>query len=375
MKKTVFFITLFTPLAFTVYAKGDGDIVDYEDLKPRSQPIYNSVDFSVTTSKWDLPENRHYSFSNFENLHPYPSIISKGTSAPYEIPVINDGSKYLKDFNIKPWENADAMNLPRYLYEMRADAFIVMKDGKLVYEVYPGQLSRDKTHTLMSSSKTLAAMIISQLIEEGELSLDTKVKDIIPELGSAFDDVSIHQALNMNVTMKFSEDYTDPNSEGMRIFAIEGWSEGESDLEDVRSFLKSLTSEDTHANPDRIVQYNSAVASVLGWVIQNVTGMNFNNAVSYYLFKHIGASEHAVGLNDHTGYGHASGYVSMTARDAALLFSAYANDGVVPNGSRIMPKGYVKKYIFGDEKVTIYPYGTTSNWQYSHLSVFNRKGV
>jgi CubicO group peptidase (beta-lactamase class C family) len=364
-------------LAFSLSAHAEeGNVAGAEDPKPRIQPIFNTVDYTIKSSQWDQPANRYYSYSNFENLHPYPSIISRGTSKPFDIPVIQDGAKYLEDFRIKPWKDADEMNLPRYLYELRADAFIVMKDGKIVYEVYPRQLKRDQAHSLMSSSKSITTMIISNLIAQGKLSLETKVKDILSELGSAFNDVTLHQALNMNVAMNFSEDYTDPNSEGQRIFVAEGWGEGgeESGPDGVRGFLKGLTSEDTHHNPNNITYYNSAVTSVLGWIIQEKTGMNFNNAVSYHLFKHVGAGHNGIGLNDHTGYGHASGYISFTARDAALLYSAFANDGVTPNGTRIMPKGYIEKNIYGDKKATNYPYGTRSDWKYSHQLTYNDKG-
>lgn len=368
-------VSLILAVSFSANA-GEGNVAGDEDAKPRTQPLFNTVDYTVKSSQWDQPANRYYTYSNFENLHPYPSIISRGTSKPYDIPVIQDGRKYLEDFRIKPWKDAEEMNLPRYLYELRADAFIVMKDGKIVYEVYPRQLMRDQTHTLMSSSKSITTMIISNLIDQGKLSLTTKVKDVLPELGSAFTDVTLHQALNMNVAMKFDEDYTDPNSEGQRIFVAEGWAEGgeENDPDGVRGFLKGLTSEDTHHNPNNITYYNSAVTSVLGWIIQEKTGMSYNNAVSYYLFKHIGASHNGIGLNDHTGYGHASGYISFTARDAALLFSAFANDGVAPNEARIMPRGYIEESIYGDKKATNYPYGTLSDWKYSHQLTYNDKG-
>jgi len=379
MKRIVSIMIIVTSLALTFGLSAhseEGNVAGAEDPKPRIQPIFNTVDYTIKTSQWDQPANRYYSYSNFENLHPYPSIISRGTSKPFDIHVIQDGAKYLEDFRIKPWKEAEEMNLPRYLYELRADAFLVMKDGKIVYEVYPRQLKRDQTHTMMSSSKSVTTMIISNLIAQGKLSLETKVKDILPELGSAFNDVTLHRALNMNVAMKFSEDYTDPNSEGQRIFVAEGWGEGgeKSEPEGVRGFLKDLTSEDTHHNPNNITLYNSGVTSVLGWIIQKITGMNYNNAVSYYLFKHIGASHNGIGLNDHTGYGHASGYLSFTACDAALLFSAFANDGASPNGSQIMPKGYIKKNIYGDKKATNYPYGTRSDWKYSHQLVYNDKG-
>ena len=353
----------------------EGNILGEVDAKPRMQPLLNYEAASITTAEWDQPGNRHYTFANFDKIHPYPTIISRGTGASHPLPVVKNGMKYLEDFRIKPWKDADEMNLSRYLYELRASAFVVLKDGKLVYEAYPGQLRPDQPHSMMSASKTMTAMIISNLIAEGKLSLDTKVKDIIPELGSAFDGVTLHQALNMNVSMNFSEDYTDPNSEGVLIFTAECWGEGcEKKPEGVRGFLKGLTSEDTGDNPNNATLYNSAVTSVLGWVIERTTGMNYNYAVSYYLFKHVGAEHNAIGLNDQTGFGHASGYISFTARDAARVYSAIGNDGVAPNGQRIMPKGFIAKNVYGDKQATIYPPGTESQWKYSHQMIYNDKG-
>jgi hypothetical protein len=238
--------SLIAAVLLTPVFADEGNVAGEEDAKPRMQPLLNYEAGSITTADWDQPENRHYTYANFDKVHPYPTIISRGTGASYPLPVVEDGIKYLEDFRIKPWKDADEMNLSRYLYELRADAFVVLKDGKLVYEAYPRQLRQDQPHTMMSSSKTMTTMIIANLIAEGKLSLDTKIKDIIPELGSAFDGVTLHQALNMNVAMNFSEDYTDPNSEGIRIFVAECWGEGcEKDPEGVRGFLKGLTSEDT----------------------------------------------------------------------------------------------------------------------------------
>lgn len=228
---------------------------------------------------------------------------------------------------------------------------------------------------MMSSSKVFAALVIANLINEGKLQLDTLIKDIIPELGTAFDGVTLHQALNMNVSMNYSEDYTDPNSEGQRIFVAECWGEGcEEDTRGVRGFLTELTSDDTSDNPDNNTIYNSAVTSTLGWVIERVTGMNYNYAVSFYLFKHIGASSNGIGLNDQTGFGHASGWIAFTPRDAAMLYSVIGNDGVAPNGARVLPEGYIEANVYDDEAATKYYGGTTSQWWYSHKMHYNDKG-
>ncbi len=377
MKKSSFAVALAVLLSLPVSADDLGPESVAGALKniPAEQPALNFDIGSITTAEWDNPENRHYTYANFEHVHPYPALISKGLGQPHELEVVMEGDKLLEDFRIKPWAGLPEMNLSTYMYHMRTDALLVMKDGKIVFEAYPRQLGQDDTHTMMSSSKTIVAMIIMNLIEQGKLSLDTQIKEILPELGSAFDGVTIHQALNMNVPMHFSEDYQDPESEGQRIFVAECWGEGcEKDTRGVRGFLADLKSDNPHHNPKNMTHYNSAVTSVLGWVVERLTGMNYNSAVSYYLYKHVGADHNAIGLNDQTGFGHASGYIAFTARDAAKIYAAIGNDGVAANGQRILPKGYIEKNVYGDDKATNYQFGTESVWKYSHQMVYNNKG-
>lgn len=86
-----------------------------EDPALRVQPVLNYNATEVTPSLWDNPRNRHYTYANFEKVHPYPAIISRGTGSPHVLPVAAEGWRYVEDFRIKPWKEAEEMNLSRYL--------------------------------------------------------------------------------------------------------------------------------------------------------------------------------------------------------------------------------------------------------------------
>jgi CubicO group peptidase (beta-lactamase class C family) len=334
-------------------------------------PLINMKDYSNLQSRFSEPEKRHLTLSYFGSLQAFPTIISRGINAMYDIPLVPNGQRHLEAFRIKLWPDEGEMDLPRFLYEMRADAFLIMKNGKLVYEVYPRQLKRDQTHELMSASKTFASIIIANLIAQGRIHLETEVSEIIPEIREGFRGATLSNLMNMNVCIEFEERYVALE----RIWLIESaLGDVQSKPPSLRDYLQSGKNIGRDCNKGNYTRYNTALTDVLGWIIQHITGFNYNYAVSEYIFKHVGASRDGIGLNDYTGFGRAGGGVSLTARDAALVFSAFANDGVSPNGVSIIPAGYIDQYIYEDPQATVYGHGTMSSWKYSHQLVFNEKG-
>lgn len=39
-----------------------------EDAEPRTQPLYNTVRFLIAKTAWDRPENRWFTYANFEKM-------------------------------------------------------------------------------------------------------------------------------------------------------------------------------------------------------------------------------------------------------------------------------------------------------------------
>jgi CubicO group peptidase (beta-lactamase class C family) len=89
----------------------------------------------------------------------------------------------------------------------KSDAFVVIKDGYVVYEGYDRGYNPTKKHMFWSFSKSLTSTLIGAAIHKGILSLDTKAKDYYPEMNrEKAKDVTLRHILNMSSGFKFYEE-------------------------------------------------------------------------------------------------------------------------------------------------------------------------
>ncbi len=100
---------------------------------------------------------------------------------------------------------------------------MVHKD-RIVYERYLNGMTPDTPHIMFSCTKSFVGLFALMAIEEGLVTRDTPIVDIIPELdnGSGFSDATFGQVLDMTASLKFSEDYDDPDAEFHDYVAVLG---------------------------------------------------------------------------------------------------------------------------------------------------------
>ena len=92
-------------------------------------------------------------------------------------------------------------------------AMCCLRQDEIVLEASAEDFSTTRPHSIQSISKLHIHLIIGQLIDEGVLSLDAKVSDYLPDIGTGYREARIQALLDMAVINDFSEDYHDPNSD------------------------------------------------------------------------------------------------------------------------------------------------------------------
>ena len=89
----------------------------------------------------------------------------------------------------------------------KSDAFVVIKDGYVVYEGYDRGYSPTKKHMFWSFSKSLTSTLIGAAVHKGILSLETQARDYYPEMNRPkAKDVTLRHILNMSSGFKFYEE-------------------------------------------------------------------------------------------------------------------------------------------------------------------------
>ena len=223
-------------------------------------------------------------------------------------------------------------------------AIVLVQGDRIRFEHYAADFGPDDVHSIQSITKTLAHMIIGDLIGRGRIDPDQPFGDYLPEAGPAYREASIQQVLDMALATNFSDDYAaayettslpgEPVGYARQEIAM-GWRlppEGEAEF-GLRSFLSGLVSTGPAA-PDGPIRYASPNTDALGWFAERVAGEP--------LAVLIGRIIEAAGLSgafhialdcDHVPV--LSGGGSMTALDLARYGLLLARGGVGLSGARV----------------------------------------
>ncbi|MFN5417255.1 MAG: serine hydrolase [Flavobacteriia bacterium] len=160
-------------------------------------------------------------------------------------------------------ENIDILH--DYLNTTNSKAFIMLKDGKIVFEWYYDDFTKDSLHIWNSAGKTLTAMAVGIAQQEGYLSLNDTTSHYLGQGWTSLtpqqeEKITIWNQLTMTTGLNHTGDHfcTDP------------------------SCLVYI------AEPGTRWMYHNAPYTLLDGVIESATGMNLNAYVNQKIRSKIG---------------------------------------------------------------------------------------
>ena len=106
----------------------------------------------------------------------FPMRTLAASDEPLQLPPPAEPNAAIAAFEV------DGKALPQFLADNDTTAFLVARDGELVYEEYYNESSRDAIQTSFSTAKSFASTLVGIAIADGLLSLDDPVSRHIPEL-------------------------------------------------------------------------------------------------------------------------------------------------------------------------------------------------
>ena len=229
------------------------------------------------------------------------------------------------------------------------DAYLVLQDGQLVTEWYGPLGAPDRTHALMSVSKSVVGCVAAVLIDRGQLDPDAEITSYVPELaGSGYAGALVRHAYDMRSGVRFLEEYANPDSDIRRLDNWVGWQEpaepGQGEPRGLYRFLATLRAEAPHG--ERFL-YRSAESDVLGWVCERAAGRPMATLISELIWAPMGAEHDAILLHDGLGTAVHDGGLCATARDVARFGQMLLEGGLVPDGAggtrRVVPPQWLRR--------------------------------
>lgn len=213
-------------------------------------------------------------------------------------------------------------------------ALVVLKDGELVFEEYYQGTGPADLRINWSISKSYLSTLFGVLLAEGTIdSIDTPVVTYAPSLaGTAYNDATIKDVLQMSSGVTFDEDYldffSDINRMG-RVLALGGSMDAFAARQD-----------ESFAPPGAQWQYVSIDTHVIGMVIRGATGREIADLLAEKILAPLGFEADPYYLTDGYGVAFVLGGLNTTTRDNARFGQMIANGGRW-NGAQIVPEDWV----------------------------------
>ena len=323
---------------------GWGEVVERDTSMEMIHDDTKSDDVEITTDinkinglNWYDPENRHLGFLNMDKLVSFPYEVSKGTGPVHEFgSEPHDLSKITIDYFGKE------MSLGEYLEKSHTDAILVLKGNDIVYEKYL-RMNPDQRHAIQSISKTAVSAILGNYVDDGSIDLNKKTKEYIPDIGSGFAEATLQQVLDMDVSYNFDYDFGNPDADvhkyeisaGFKPDIENNWPEGH------RGYIVEITSEDVSSIG--VSQYKDPNTDIGAWILQDITGEKYSNLFEEKIYRHLGAEQDAMFVTDVKGNAFAAGGLQMTLRDLARYSTIWMNEGIAPDGERVIPLEWINE--------------------------------
>ena len=277
---------------------------------------------TVTLANWRRSPWNRWAFHHVSELVPVAAIPTDPSKA-----------KPLPEDLVAPSALPDGSSIDQVLRETETDGFLVLRDGAVLYEWYANGLSADQPHIIFSISKSISAIMVGILVDQGKLDPDAPVTKYIPEAaGSAYADATVRHVLDMTVSIVFDEAYLDPESAFARYREAMGWNPvgDPAKTPGLHRFLTTLPrGEEQHGSRFHYVSPNS---DLLGWIIERAARRPYAELLSELIWKPMGAAHDAYVTIDKAGASRSAGGICTTLRDLARFgeLLRLGGKGIVP---------------------------------------------
>ena len=247
-------------------------------------------------------------------IHQYPGIedykifhnrvVKAGTYIPWEIDSLYN-TFAIADSTMTKIESYDPV------------AFLVIQDGKILYEQYWEGYSDSSLSNSFSAAKSIVGLLVGAAIDDGYIkSVDQKVAEFLPSFKEGGKEkISIKDLLTMSSGLDWDEAYSSLFSPTTAAYYTN----------DLRKLVDDLG---VVEEPGKRYYYRSIDSEVLAMIVQAATGKTISEYASEKYWKKMGAHHDALWCLDHKdGMEKAYCCFNSNARDFARWGQLMLNRG------------------------------------------------
>jgi CubicO group peptidase (beta-lactamase class C family) len=232
---------------------------------------------------------------------------------------------------VAPRPGTMPVQLPRLLDDTGTTAFVVLVDGRIVWEHYANGGGADLAERCFSVTKSIASALVGLAVQCGAIaSLEAPIGTWLPELRDpGVRRLTLAHLLEMRSGIHFVEGVLPWLDEPRTYYAT-----------DLRRRLLTRAMTDP---PGAFFHYNDWHPLLLSLILERATGVSVTEWLQTRLWDPLGATGRASMMVDRTpnGLEHLESGLTAIAYDLAKFGQLYLQDGVW-DGTRLLPEGWVR---------------------------------
>lgn len=322
---------------------------DYSSPSPVEATGVVNADFGINRSNWDTAEFLGLSFMQTERILPSLRIhAGPDTWALEHAPAQLDFERLTMPDPLTGEVWTLNQILERRIFN---NGILVLQQGRILHESYRNGMKAETRHLGQSTTKSFIAMLVGIAIGQGKLSPDEPISSVVSELDGkpAWSSITLQHVLDMTAGIRFTEDYTDRESDVWVMCRAMGWlPRRPDDPAGTRGWVAANLNESEHP-PGKVFSYASVMTQLLGLALEHVYQEPLGDLFGRLLFSTIGAEADAAFGTDGTGLPIGDGALMLRLRDFGRGASLALNKGRNHRGEQVVPE------TFFDDMLTPHP--------------------
>lgn len=293
----------------------------------------SDVPVAIQIARWHMLDGdiNTLTFRNMDTLFTTRTVAHSGPV--WQLPRADHALDFTYQVNGKTYTAED------FLERSYTNALLVMKDGRIVSELYRNN-SNERTRFMgWSMTKSVTSTLVGALLADKLIaSLDDPIVRYLPELrGGGYDGTTIRQILQMRSGVDYEERYDFTNPGIAATNHINALVKNVARFADVARTIKRA-----HP-PGKEFAYKTIDTAVLGWLVERVSGGSVAAYTARKLWEPLGTEADGFYIMDGApgiGREFSGAGFNATLRDWARFGQMMLNGGVA-NGHRIVSSQWV----------------------------------
>lgn len=212
-----------------------------------------------------------------------------------------------------------------YQNDIELHSLMVLRHGKVAYESWASPYGSEIPHTMYSVSKSVTAAAIGFAVEEGLMTLDTRVIDVFPE---------------------YAPEEPDENLEALTVYHLLTMTAGKdvSAMSDKtkESWIKIFFEAKWAFAPGEFWRYISENTYMLSAMLQRLSGMTMTEYLTPRLYEPLGFGRVPFWETDGNGVEAGGWGLYLTTEEMAKFTLCYLHNGVF-EGRQVIPADWVRE--------------------------------